>query len=82
MMLNVIGIDVDGTALLYPEKVNKLFDNICNFIVLYTARPESSREQTVNELVVVGVKYHALVMGKLRVDKYIDDRNMGGLQWE
>ena len=79
--MEVIAIDVDETALLFPEKVNKLFENINNFIVIYTARTEAVREETVRLLQEKNVKYHALVMGKIRADVYIDDRNAGGLKW-
>jgi hypothetical protein len=79
--MRVIAIDFDGTASKYPEKVNTLFDNKNNFIVIYTARSEKIREQTVKELRNLGVKYHALVMEKIRADLYIDDKNAGGLVW-
>lgn len=79
--MEVICIDFDKTASEYPEKVNKLFENPNNFIVIYTARSESIRNRTVDELQKLKIKYHALVMQKLRADKYIDDLNAGGLQW-
>lgn len=79
--MKVIAIDVDGTALEHPEKVNALFENRNNFIVLYTARTEKVREATVRRLKVRNVKYHALVMEKIRADVYIDNNNAGGLKW-
>jgi hypothetical protein len=79
--MKVIAIDLDGTALNYPDKVNELFENPNNFIVIYTARSKSVRGMTEQELSHVGIKYHALVMEKLRADVYVDDRNQGGLRW-
>lgn len=80
--MKVIAIDVDGTALDQPSRVNALYDNPNNFIVLYTARNGATmREQTENELLCAGIRYHALVMDKLRADVYIDDKNAGGLRW-
>lgn len=79
--MRVIAIDFDETASAFPEKVNKLYENPNNLIVIYTARSERVRERTVRELHELKIKYHALVMGKLRADVYIDDRNEGGLKW-
>jgi hypothetical protein len=79
--MKVIAVDLDNTANKYPGKVNELFENPNNFIVIYTSRSESIRERTVEELKKLKVKYHALVMEKIRADVYIDDLNVGGLQW-
>lgn len=79
--MNVIAIDYDGTASEYPDKVNKLYECPDNFIVIHTARSEKIRDITVEQLRKKGIKYHALVMGKLRADVYIDDLNCGGLKW-
>ena len=79
--MHVIAIDFDATASQWPEKVNALYENPTNFIVIYTARSESIRKKTEEQLQVLGIRYHALAMGKLRADVYIDDRNAGGLQW-
>ena len=79
--MRVFIIDVDGTALANPEEVRKLYEDPQHFICLFTARSESIRKQTVEELHKAGVPYHALVMGKPRGDVYIDDRNVGGLKW-
>ena len=79
--MNVISIDIDGTALEFPEKVNVLYEDPENFIVLYTARSSKIRMETEKELDLKNIKYHALVMDKLRADIYIDDRNCGGLNW-
>jgi hypothetical protein len=79
--MRVIAIDMDGTALSHPGIVNGLYENKENFIVIYTARSSSIREETEKELHDAGIKYHALVMDKLRADIYIDDKNAGGLKW-
>jgi len=79
--MKVIAIDFDGTASLHSDKVNKLFEDPNNFIVIHTARSESIRNQTVKELLKLDIKYHALVMQKVRADVYIDDKNQGGLKW-
>ena len=79
--MNVLAIDFDGTAKEHPNKVNHLFEDHDNFIVIYTARSPIVRKQTEEELAKAGIRYHALVMGKLRADTFIDDRNQGGLQW-
>ena len=79
--MKIIAIDFDGTASQFPEKVNALFEDWENFIVIHTARSESVRKETVKELQRLGIKYHALVMEKIRADVYIDDKNAGGLKW-
>lgn len=79
--MKIIAIDMDGSAANYPDKVNKLFEYPDNFIVIYTARSSLIRIQTEEELYKLGIKYHALVMNKLRADIYIDDKNEGGLRW-
>lgn len=79
--MKVIAIDLDGTAINNPGKVNALFENPCHFIVIYTARSSSIRKETEQELASLGIRYHALVMGKMRADLYIDDKNEGGLKW-
>jgi hypothetical protein len=79
--MKVIAIDLDGTALSHPSKVNALYEDKNNLIIIHTARSCSIREKTEEELHNKGIKYHALVMDKLRADVYIDDKNQGGLQW-
>ena len=79
--MNVIAIDADGTALQHPEMINQMFENPNNFIVIYTARSNSIRVRTEKQLADLGIKYHALVMEKMRADCYIDDKNVGGLKW-
>jgi len=79
--MRVIAIDFDATASQWPEKVNELYEDPQNLIIIYTARSESVRRETEEQLRILGIQYHALAMGKLRADVYIDDRNAGGLQW-
>ena len=79
--MKVIAIDLDGCALLHPSKVNKLYDNKENLIIIHTARNPKIRKETEELLHKYGIQYHALVMGKLRADIYIDDKNQGGLLW-
>jgi hypothetical protein len=79
--MKVFAVDFDGTATEFPEKVNALFDNPQNLVVIHTARPDYLREETEELLAERGIRYHALVMNKLRADVYIDDKNAGGLQW-
>jgi len=80
--MRVIVIDFDNTASKNPHKVNALYEDSSHFIVIYTARSSLIRTETEKELQELGIKYHALVMDKLRGDIYIDDKNAGGLQWE
>ena len=79
--MRVIAIDFDATASQWPEKVNELYEDPQNLIIIYTARSESIRRETEEQLRILGIQYHALAMGKLRADVYIDDRNAGGLKW-
>jgi hypothetical protein len=79
--MRIIAIDFDETASLYPEKVNNLYNNKDNFIVIYTARSSQIRKETEDELKNLSIRYHTLVMDKLRADVYIDDKNAGGLNW-
>jgi hypothetical protein len=73
--LIVIAIDIDGTAIENPEKVNNLYLRKDTVIILNTSRPEFLRAQTVKELQSLGIMYNALVMDKLKADFYIDDKN-------
>jgi len=73
--MKVIAVDIDGTALAHPEKVNDLYLRKDTVVILHTARPEFLREETVKELEEKNVLYNALVMDKLKADYYIDDKN-------
>lgn len=72
-------VDIDGTLVKYRkfqelstaklepiseviDFINKSFDN-GSHIIITTARPESYRNYTINELNEIGVKYHQIVMG-------------------
>lgn len=60
------------------EKVNKLFDE-GNYIIIDTARGSYSKknwyEDTYNQLVSFGLKFHELRTGvKIYADYYIDDK--------
>jgi hypothetical protein len=79
--MKVIAIDFDETASKYPEKVNSLYENYENFIIIYTARSSLVRKETEEQLKELNIRYHALVMDKIRADFYIDDKNVGGLKW-
>lgn len=80
--MKVIAIDFDNTITETSIGiVNDLFENKNNFIVIYTSRSKTIRTKTENELSQLKVKYHALVMEKLRADVYIDDKNSGGLNF-
>jgi len=88
--LRVYGVDVDGTLTnetcwnnddclnATPKQkvidhVNELFENN-NYILIYTARKHSLYEATVKWLNKHNVHYHAIRMGKLPADIYIDDK--------
>lgn len=75
--MKVIAVDIDGTALEHPDKVNDLYLRKDTVVILHTSRPEFLREKTVKELQERGILYNALVMDKLKADYYIDDKNSG-----
>jgi len=79
--MKVIAIDFDKTASKFPSRVNKLYEDKSNFILIYTSRSHKIRKKTEKELKKLGIKYHALSMDKVRADIYIDDKNAGGLNW-
>ncbi len=57
------------------EKVNKLYED--RYVIIYhTGRAPSHYEQTYAWLVKHGCKFHALRMGKLSADYYVDDRSI------
>lgn len=56
------------------DTCNQLF-NQGHVIILHTARFEQDRAATVFWLTEHGVLYHAMVMNKLKADRYIDDKN-------
>lgn len=75
--MKVIACDLDGVLdiPINVDKINRLFEDRENFIVVYTARSYSIFHETRALLNNLGVKYHALVMEKIRADFYIDDKN-------
>ena len=68
-------VDIDGTALEYPERVNDLHLRKETSVILHTSRPEFLRDKTIQELQEKGILYDALIMGKPKADYYIDDKN-------
>ena len=77
--MKVLAIDIDG-VLDIPDNVkivNRLTMMKDNLVILHTARGEWYREETKSQLKEWGVKYHLLVMGKLKADFYIDDKSIG-----
>jgi hypothetical protein len=83
----IIAVDIDLTIFDYFDLVtkessklnleivhaiNKLYEN--NFIIIYSARLEEDRPDTVRDLKKAGIKYHVLVLEKLKADCYIDDK--------
>lgn len=82
--MKIIAVDLDGVLIDSKENpfnnnvnmVNKLFENRNIFIIIYTARSKEIRKETELILANIKVKYHALVMEKMRADYYIDDKNI------
>ena len=80
--MKVWAIDLDGTLVDKGKPIQRSIDK-CNFlyedkdtmVIIHTARNETIREQTIEYLKELGIKYHLLVMNKLRADVYVDDRS-------
>ena len=84
--MKVITIDFDNTIYIKKkcinkEKVNNLFENPNNFIIIYTSRSYSQFFIIKEILEKNNIKYHAIVCEKLRADCMIDDKNSNGLTW-
>ena len=84
--MNVITIDFDDTIyknkkIINKDKINNLFEEPFNLIIIYTARSWSQFFVVKDILDKNLIKYHAIVCEKLRADKMIDDKNVGGLTW-
>ena len=85
--MKIISIDFDLTIweedkkLILPNKVNNLFEEPFNFIVIYTARSWSQFFYIKDILDKNKIKYHAIICEKIRADVMIDDKNCGGLLW-
>lgn len=56
------------------EKVNRRYEKGYT-IILFTSRYQSDRKITMKWLRTYGVKYHKLILGKPKFDKYIDEKN-------
>ena len=86
---SLVSVDLDGTLTVgewwgkgdpEPRKdiislVNKMYLD-GHHIIIFTARKEEWRSQTVEWLSRNSVWYHALNMGKMGADIYIDDKSI------
>jgi hypothetical protein len=85
----VYAIDVDGTltigdawdyeSCLMAKPRQEIIDYVNeiakkNFIVIHTARRHNLYEATVEWLAIHGVTYHAIRMGKMPADYYLEDK--------
>ena len=92
----VIAIDIDGTicteektferSLAKPlpgsiENVNSLYDK-GHTVILWTARGWEQYRMTHDWLIKHGFKFHALQMGKIIYDVFIDDRARHFVGWD
>jgi hypothetical protein len=81
--MKVIVFDLDGTIIKNDKRtkvagvMDELFENPNNFIVVYTARSYNIFHETRDLLSSHKIKYHALVMEKIRADYYVDDKGVG-----
>lgn len=83
-MKTVYAIDLDDVLIDKELKViekNKaklleLYDNSNNLIIIYTARADVKEQYDFvkNILKLNNIPYHAIVLGKLKYDKLIDDK--------
>ena len=77
--MKIYAFDLDGTIIKSNERtkvadvIDELFENPNNFIVVYTARSYKIFIETRELLNRHKIKYHSLVMEKLRADVYIDN---------
>ena len=89
-MVKTIAVDIDGVLTNetegwdYPNRtpnkeniviVNELLDK--HTIMLFSARYECDRQDTVAWLDKHGVKHDFLILGKLKYDYIVDDRTIG-----
>jgi hypothetical protein len=81
--MKVISFDLDGTIIKDNKRtrvadvMDKLFEIPDNYIVVYTARSYSIFNETRELLSKHKIKYHSLVMEKIRADVYVDDKSIG-----
>lgn len=57
------------------KKVNELYENPSNFIVIHTARSYSMFHEIRQILLNHGIKHHAIVCEKIRASIYVDDKS-------
>jgi uncharacterized HAD superfamily protein len=85
----IIAVDIDGTLcedqnswweyekaipiIENIKKLNNLYHQNENEIILYTARFEENKEVTLQWLKKHQVRFHKIIFGKLRADMYIDN---------
>lgn len=90
----IIYVDIDNTITITDDmnyvgavpiqsridKINRLYDEGCNYIVYWTARGTCSgidwTSITTDQLNEWGCRYHKLVMKKPYYDLFIDDKNI------
>ena len=87
--MKIWAIDLDGTLAIKGvpvesviDKVNTIYEEKGNMVIIHTSRNETIREKTIEYLKILGINYHLLVMGKLRADVYVDDLNMSIKEFE
>ncbi len=58
------------------EMVNKLIDKYDTLIIIYTSRDDNGKQyEYVRDFLNKNkIRYHAIVLGKINVDAYIDDK--------
>jgi len=80
--MKIYAFDLDGTIIKSDKRtkvadvIDELFENPNNFIVVYTARSYKIFNETRELLNRHKIKYHSLVMEKLRADVYIDNKEL------
>jgi len=81
--MKIYAIDLDGTLVNKGkpikkniDKCNKLYETKDTMVIIHTSRNSTIRERTIEYLKLLKVKYHLLVMDKLRADYYIDNKSI------
>ena len=81
--MKVWAIDLDGTLMDKGKtisenikKCNELYETKDTMVIIHTSRNETIRNKTIEYLKMNNIKYHLLVMDKLRADVYVDDRSI------
>ena len=86
--MTVYAVDIDGTLCEESEEwwnyaeaipikeniktINRVYHEKNSTLILYTARFEEDKQVTQQWLNKFGVKYHRLIMDKVRADVYVD----------